>query len=154
MLKISPLYDLKKKFEFSTLRKYCVFPIRMAIAKWSSCSIFFVLNRFFPPLLGNVFRCYKNYGFLHTKWPPPTQNPRDLLVFIIFYTERSAGVIIHMVDLHALSDRFFCKWAFGLDEITTFPSCFLHVTRMFSMKDIKMSISPGSGAHFQAPVRY
>ena len=154
MLKISPLYDLKKKFEFSTLRKYCVFPIRMAIAKCSSCSIFFVLNRFFPPLLGSVFRCYKNYGFLHTKWQPPTQNPRDSLVFMILSRERTACVIIHMVDLHDLYDRFFCKWAFGLDEIATFPSCFLHVTRIFFARNIKMSISLGSGAHFQAPVRY
>ena len=136
------------------MRKYCVFPIRMAIAKCSSCSIFFVFNRFFPPLLRSVFRCYKNYGFLHTKWQPPTQNPRDSLVFIILSRERSACVITHMVDLHDFYDRFFCKRAFGLDEITTFPSCFLHVTRICSAKNIKVSISLGSGAHFQAPVRY
>ena len=126
----------------------------MAIASCSSCSIFSVLNRFSPPLLGSVFRCYKNYGFLHTKWPPPTQNPRDSLVFLILSRKRSACVITHMVDLHDLYGRFFCKRAFGLDEITTFPSCFLHVTRIFSARNITMSISLGSGAHFQAPVRY
>ena len=75
------------------------------------------------------------------------------IVFIILSRERSAGVIIHMVDIHALYARFFCKWAFGLDEITTFPSCFLHVTRIFSARNIKMSISLGSGAHFQTNAR-
>ena len=76
----SAFFIVFKKFEFQTLRKYCVFPIRMAIAKCSSCSIFFVLNRFFPPLLGSVFRCYKNYVFLTRKvaatYPKPSRFAR------------------------------------------------------------------------------
>ena len=55
--------------------------------------IFSVFNRFFSPLLGSVFRCYKNYGFLHTKWPSPTQNPRETLTFGFFTLARSAEVM-------------------------------------------------------------
>ena len=73
--------------------------------------------------------------------------------FIILSRERSACVLIHMVDLHDVYGRFFCKWAFGLDEITTFVWCFSHVTCLCFLKNIKISISLGSGAHFQTNAR-
>ena len=78
MLKISPLYGLKKKFEFSTLRKYCVFPIRMRLGKCSSCSTFFVLNRFFSADLGKFLPMLLKLWFFPYKvaatYPKPTRN--------------------------------------------------------------------------------
>ena len=102
MLK-SAFFMIFKKFEFSTLRKYCVFQIRMGLGKCFSFSIFFVLNRFLPPILGSSFRCCWNFVFFfHTKWPPPTQNPRETLTFGFFTLARSAEVMIFWRSYKAL----------------------------------------------------
>ena len=50
-------------------------------------------------------------------------------------------------------ERLFPKWAFGLDEITTFLGHFSNVTFLYFLKNIKISISLGSGAHFQTNAR-
>ena len=44
------------------------------------------LGQFLPMLL-------KNYSFFHTKWPPPTQNPRETLTFGFLKLARFAGVM-------------------------------------------------------------
>ena len=51
-------------------------------------------------------------------------------------------------------ERLFPKWAFGLDEITTFLWYFSIVTLLYFLKNIKISISLGSGAHFQTNARF
>ena len=51
-------------------------------------------------------------------------------------------------------ERLFLKWAFGLDEITTFLWYFSIVTLLYFLQSIKISISLGSGAHFQTNARF
>ena len=87
----SALFMIFKKVRIFDLAKVLCFSNQNAPRQVLFMFDIFRLKPFFSADLGKFFPM--NYGFFHTKWPPPTQNPRETLTFGFFTLARSAEVM-------------------------------------------------------------